>query len=436
MKTKSMLIVLSLFLFITIVKAPTIETEVEVYVAPNSVDIGSSVMIEVNIDPDPEGNCGYEDVLITVTGPDTTTSVLGPFNTDQFGQVRALFTPTQLGTYSVTVSYSGIILDENNYTAGESTTNFVVQSEIITAPTALFSFSPYFPEVDETIHFSAVNSFDSNSNIISYLWDYGDGSATVSGMNVTHAYASEGTYIVTLTVTNEDEISDQVEQIVTVYPKTITPLIASFIYSPLEPVVNQPIVFDASDTNEIDFNTVTYFWSFGDQSDDEIGVMGVNVTHSYSSEGTYLVTLTVNSEQGIPDQVQKLITVYPQTLISPELTMTFSPNEPVVNEPILFNSSDCYDSDGEIVTYLWDFGDGITSTDPNPIHTYSEEGSYPITLLITDDDDLTDSITVEINVVEQNEEAIPEFSSWLILPLFLVVSVVVLVSRHYLRKNS
>ena len=435
-----MLIGLSLFFFIAIVKAPIVETEVQVYVAPNPVGIGSSIMIEVNIDPDPQGPLGYEDVLITVTWPDTTTqSVLGPFNTDQFGLVRALFVPPQVGSYLVEVSYPETFFDENNFTSGESTTSFVVQSEAVLAPTAIFKFVPHFPEVDEIISFSAAQSFDSSSNIVSYLWDFGDGSGTQSGMNVTHSYTLEGTCIVELTVTNEDGVSDQVQQIVTVYPKAITPLISSFTYSPLEPVVNEPITFDASATNGDDFNSVTYSWSFGDPSNVELWHYGVNTTYTYHSEGNYVITLTVTTDQGIPDEVQKIITVNPKTLIPPEASFTFSPLDSAENKTILFNSSSCIDNDGTIVTYRWDFGDNSTSTDQNPIHTYLQSGIYSITLTITDDDGLTDSVTANVNeniIGDQNNDSIPEFSSLIILPLSLIIIITVIILQKRLRRQQ
>ncbi|MEX0275483.1 MAG: malectin domain-containing carbohydrate-binding protein, partial [Flavobacteriaceae bacterium] len=58
------------------------------------------------------------------------------------------------------------------------------------------------------------------------------------------------------------------------------------------------------------------------------------------------------------------------------------------------NSSD----DNQIVSYLWDFGDGNTSTSSDPVHTYSSEGNYDATLTVEDDEGLTDTATVTINV--------------------------------------
>ncbi|MFC2141004.1 PKD domain-containing protein, partial [Acidobacteriota bacterium] len=54
------------------------------------------------------------------------------------------------------------------------------------------------------------------------------------------------------------------------------------------------------------------------------------------------------------------------------------------------------DPDGTIVSWLWDFGDGNTSTQQNPSHTYAADGTYTVTLTVTDDCDLTDSISKSV----------------------------------------
>lgn len=65
---------------------------------------------------------------------------------------------------------------------------------------------------------------------------------------------------------------------------------------------------------------------------------------------------------------------------------------------VKFVGSNSYDTDGIITNYLWDFGDGTNSTLANPTHVYSTAGTYPATLLVTDNSNGTGSATVSITV--------------------------------------
>ncbi|MEA3376524.1 MAG: S8 family serine peptidase [Chloroflexota bacterium] len=65
------------------------------------------------------------------------------------------------------------------------------------------------------------------------------------------------------------------------------------------------------------------------------------------------------------------------------------------------------DSDGSIVSWAWDFGDGSTSTEQNPSHTYAADGTYPVTLTVTDDDGATDTASQDVTVSSGEENQLP-----------------------------
>jgi len=69
-----------------------------------------------------------------------------------------------------------------------------------------------------------------------------------------------------------------------------------------------------------------------------------------------------------------------------------------VSEPIVFNGSSSFDSDGTIVSYYWDFNDGTNSTNVTTIHHYTNVGIYNVTLTVTDDDGATDSNTTTVTI--------------------------------------
>jgi len=111
----------------------------------------------------------------------------------------------------------------------------------------------------------------------------------------------------------------------------------------------------------------------------------------------------------------------------PVASFTYSPLSLQVNDSITFDASGCSDADGTIVSYTWDFGDGDTSTSQNPTHAYSQEGSYYVTLTVTDDDGLTDITRVNIAQV-----VIPEFSSY---SLLLVALAIVAIAGIFYKKK-
>ena len=86
----------------------------------------------------------------------------------------------------------------------------------------------------------------------------------------------------------------------------------------------------------------------------------------------------------------------------PVAIFTYSPPEPIVNQPVTFNASESYDPDGFIVSYEWDFGDTtpiVVETDPITNHTFTETGTFAVTLTVTDDDGLHNSTSKPVKVL-------------------------------------
>ena len=82
----------------------------------------------------------------------------------------------------------------------------------------------------------------------------------------------------------------------------------------------------------------------------------------------------------------------------PVASFVWSPDPGTMRSPIVFDASGSTDSDGTIVRYEWDFGDGATATGVNPTHTYRRARTYTVTLTVTDDDGLTDTIAKNVIV--------------------------------------
>lgn len=205
----------------------------------------------------------------------------------------------------------------------------------------------------------------STGSITSWDWDFGDGNSSTD-QNPTNTYITEGTYTVSLTVTGPDGNSTETKTDYIVV-STDAP-IADFEGTPTNGTVPLEVSFtDLSTGGTID----TWEWEFGDT-----GISSEqNPVHIYSAAGTYTVTLTVTGPGGSSTETKTdYITVTP-----PPPTTEFFGEPTAGNSPLYVDFTN--ESTGEIDSYLWDFGDGNTSTDINPNHTYSSAGSYDVMLI-------------------------------------------------------
>lgn len=87
----------------------------------------------------------------------------------------------------------------------------------------------------------------------------------------------------------------------------------------------------------------------------------------------------------------------------PTANFTYMPSNPILNKMIQFNDSSI-DYNGQITTWLWDFGDGNISNSQNPTYQFTTTGTYSVSLTVTDNDGYSDTITKSIVVVRPSEE--------------------------------
>jgi len=186
--------------------------------------------------------------------------------------------------------------------------------------------------------------------------------------------------------------------------------IASFTYTPSSGESPLTVSFNASSSDDSDGSIVTYQWTFGDGSNGT----GATTSHIYTttSNRTYSITLTVTDDGGAQATDSHLVSVTPPPPNSPPVasfTRTPSSGEAPLN--VSFNASGSYDSDGSIVSYEWDFGDGGSDTGVTTSHTYQNAGTYTAVLRVTDNNGSTDTVSRSITVtVAVNEPPVAAFS--------------------------
>jgi len=165
------------------------------------------------------------------------------------------------------------------------------------------------------------------------------------------------------------------------------------------------VSFNASDSTDTDGNIVKYTWDLGDGDD----AFGVTAQHIYTNEGSYIVQLTVKDNDGATDSVIYTIIVQkavdpveppplPPARVPPTASFVVIPSLGEAPLRVTVDASASIASDGSIVSYDWDFGDGKEKTGITQHRTYSVVGVYTIMLTVTDDDGATDSTTRTITV--------------------------------------
>ncbi|MDZ4858786.1 MAG: PKD domain-containing protein [Candidatus Hydrogenedentes bacterium] len=165
-------------------------------------------------------------------------------------------------------------------------------------------------------------------------------------------------------------------------------LVAEFSASPVLASVNENVQFtDESTIAPGSGPIVSWIWTFGDgkQSTQQ------NPTHKYKDPGTYSVTLTVQTSTQSDTQVkQNFIVVEDAGDIDADFIA--STTNPPANTPVEF--TDLSDpGTGDIDQWFWNFGDGGTSTDQNPSHTYTTVNEFTVVLTITMEDGVSDTET-------------------------------------------
>lgn len=160
-------------------------------------------------------------------------------------------------------------------------------------PVAVVRASEAAPLVGATVSFDGAGSFDPDGAVVGYQWDFGDGT-TASGAAVSHAYASAGTYTVSLVVTDDDGLTDGEAIQIAVQTPNQSP-VAVLAASPSSGTAPLPVSFDGSGSVDPDGSLVSYLWNFGDGTPNG---SGSQVQHIYQAAGQYTATLTVTDDRG------------------------------------------------------------------------------------------------------------------------------------------
>lgn len=230
----------------------------------------------------------------------------------------------------------------------------------------------------------------SSSNPINFEWNFGDGSGTFNGSEVTHIFTSGGFYDISLNVQNAAGCTDTIERTIEVYTVPNVDFTADTV-----------CLFTISHFTDLSVDSTplsNWTWSFGDGNTS--GVQ--NPTYIYQNSGIYDVVLTVSNIHGCDSTIQKQVQVSHVPVADFEYTSDCF-GAPTIFEDLSTNNPEIYN---------WNFGDGtITNDTQSQEHTYTSPGIYVVELQVFDADSICGSSTTQIVEIVNGAEAgmfIPE----------------------------
>jgi gliding motility-associated-like protein len=345
---------------------------------PQYVQVGAAVHAGfTNTQP---ANCDLPSLISftnTSTGPGTLSYQWN------FGDGGTSIAVNPSHNYTVAGTYTVTLIVTNNM--GCSDTLVVANAVSIGIVDAAFT-SPDMVCVNNSITF--INT--STPAPSSVLWDFGDATTSTSLSSV-KLYSTPGVYRVKL-VAQFGNCSDSAFRFINVLSKPI----AGFTANPLSSCA-PPLLVNFNNTSS---GGLTYQWDFGDGNTSA----AFNPSHLYTAYGDFNVRLITTNINGCSDTLIRTAYVRIQ---APEVTINNVPDSGCAPLTHMFTAT--VNSIDPVVQYEWDFGDGGTSTLPNPTHVFAT-GIYSIRLIITTAGGCKDTAYAE-NAIIASDKPVANFSA-------------------------
>lgn len=358
--------------------------------AAQTSPIGVPVVLNGNGSFDPDENS------LTYSWSQTSGPALG---LSVQNSVTATFTPQVPGAYV----FQLVVNDGLVNSAPSSVTVTVGANQ---APTVAAAASPRYGVAPLTVSFIGGCS-DTDGTCASYQWDFGDGTSRSSSQSPSHTFAVNGTYIATLTVT--DNAGGSGQSTVSIFVGVSNPPPTANAGPDQTARVGSLTTLNGGGSTDPDGNALTYAWS---QTSGPAAVLSsataIQPTFTPAQAGVYVFQLIVNdgTSNSVADSVNITVVQNYPPLSQPSASPTSGAAPLAVNF-----TGGCSDSDGTCAAvYSWIFGDGATSTAQNPAHTFTRSGDYAVALTVTDNEGATNTETVLIHIVNQPPTAAPTAS--------------------------
>ncbi|MCB9240569.1 MAG: PKD domain-containing protein [Flavobacteriales bacterium] len=283
--------------------------------------------------------------------------VFGNGNVSTLQHPQAIY--YQPGIYEVSLTI--------NDTSGHQDTKTIKQYiHVFKSPKANFSGAPLSgctPLASTFTH----NSVRGDGKITSFIWDFGDGNTLKDSVGA-HVYKAQGKFNVSLVVVDENACQDKkyIPQYVEALPSPVPAISAANRYYCVAPFA-------------VDFNNTTaglqssdsYLWEFGDGSTST----QLNPSHTYTSKGSFNVTLTVTKANGC--QGKK---TFPAFVVIDDIKPDFVAESTKACAPAKIRFTNITQPTQKGVTFEWTFSDGSKQNGEEIVHEFKKSGTYDVTL--------------------------------------------------------
>jgi len=256
------------------------------------------------------------------------------------------------------------------HTIGNATAAVTMKIKLSGSEAVNFTAEPTSGPAPLTVRFNDTSTVE---NVTSWFWDFGTDGGTSTGQNPVFTYTEPGRYNVSLTVTDTENktLTATKEGLITVTPTNVS---SAVNFSADVTAGEAPLTVYFTDMSTVD-NISSWYWDFGD------GYMSTvqNPVYTYHEPGLFTVALTVTDMENATwnSSVEGFINVSGGTV-------DFSANTTSGKVPLAVQFTDMSTVDN-ISSWLWDFGDGTTSTEQDPAHTYTAPDTFDVNLTVYSD---------------------------------------------------
>lgn len=245
-------------------------------------------------------------------------------------------------------------------------------------------------------------SRDDDDDELTYQWIFGDGTVRQGG-RIVHDFKKAGRHDLTLIVTDSSGFLANAGRLNQQVQINDPPVVMISAPTTVEP--GMPVVFDGSGSRDTDGRIIDYRWDFGDGEK----ATGVTVEHRFAAAGRYSVRLVVEDDGKTLCSTSR--TSHQVWVNAPPVARIDVKPVAAIDEPVTVDASKSVDSDGQIVHYQWDFGDGSSGSGQKTEHSWKHPGKYTIQLTITDDATVGNSEKTEKQTIVINAPPVPDIKA-------------------------